>query len=78
MSTGAHFNPFGKEHGAPEDDNRHIGDLGNVTADANGVANVNITDSKISLTGPMSIVGRAVVVSEGYLLLNFFFLSVLS
>ncbi|XP_074603888.1 superoxide dismutase [Cu-Zn]-like [Brevipalpus obovatus] len=62
MSTGAHFNPHTKEHGAPEDDNRHVGDLGNVTADANGVANVNITDCKISLTGPMSIIGRAVVV----------------
>ncbi|XP_006658075.2 superoxide dismutase [Cu-Zn] 2 isoform X2 [Oryza brachyantha] len=62
MSTGPHFNPTGKVHGAPEDENRHGGDLGNVTAGADGVANVNISDSQIPLTGPHSIIGRAVVV----------------
>ncbi|CAL5061153.1 unnamed protein product [Urochloa decumbens] len=62
MSTGPHFNPAGKEHGAPEDENRHAGDLGNVTAGEDGVANVNVTDSQIPLTGPHSIIGRAVVV----------------
>jgi Cu-Zn family superoxide dismutase len=62
MSTGPHFNPAGKEHGAPEDENRHAGDLGNVTVGEDGVANFNITDSQIPLTGPHSIIGRAVVV----------------
>uniref|UniRef100_A0A0D2W6V3 Superoxide dismutase [Cu-Zn] n=1 Tax=Gossypium raimondii TaxID=29730 RepID=A0A0D2W6V3_GOSRA len=64
MSTGKrpHFNPAGKEHGAPEDENRHAGDLGNVTVGDDGCASFSITDKQIPLTGPNSIIGRAVVV----------------
>ncbi|KAI4990228.1 hypothetical protein ZWY2020_038591 [Hordeum vulgare] len=62
MSTGPHFNPAGHVHGAPEDKIRHAGDLGNVTAGADGVANINVTDCHIPLAGPHSIIGRAVVV----------------
>ncbi|XP_020529808.1 superoxide dismutase [Cu-Zn] 1 isoform X2 [Amborella trichopoda] len=62
MSTGPHFNPVGKEHGAPEDENRHAGDLGNVTVGEDGTANFTIVDSQIPLSGPNSIIGRAVVV----------------
>jgi len=61
-SAGAHFNPHGKEHGAPQDANRHVGDLGNLEADASGVAQVKIEDSLISLTGDLSIIGRSLVV----------------
>ncbi|XP_068662011.1 superoxide dismutase [Cu-Zn] 1 [Aristolochia californica] len=62
MSTGPHFNPAGKEHGAPDDENRHAGDLGNVTAGDDGTVTFTTVDSQIPLTGPNSIVGRAVVV----------------
>lgn len=61
-SAGPHFNPTGKEHGAPDADERHVGDLGNIEADASGVAKINISDSQISLLGANSILGRTVVV----------------
>lgn len=51
-----------KNHGAPTDEVRHVGDLGNIYAEDNGVAQISITDNIISLTGRNSIIGRAVVV----------------
>lgn len=65
-SAGPHFNPLGKEHGAPTDAERHAGDLGNVEAGADGVAKIQISDKLISLTGPNSIIGRTVVVSSWF------------
>ncbi|XP_056682017.1 superoxide dismutase [Cu-Zn] isoform X1 [Monodelphis domestica] len=62
-SAGAHFNPHSKKHGGPTDEERHVGDLGNVTANKDGVATVSIKDSHIELSGPMSIIGRTMVVS---------------
>ncbi|XP_062105156.1 superoxide dismutase [Cu-Zn], chloroplastic [Humulus lupulus] len=64
ISTGAHFNPNKLTHGAPEDEVRHAGDLGNIIANAEGVAEVTIVDSQIPLSGPNSVVGRALVVHE--------------
>ncbi|XP_076644432.1 superoxide dismutase [Cu-Zn] isoform X2 [Halictus rubicundus] len=61
-SAGAHFNPTRMDHGAPDDDERHVGDLGNIEANDEGVATIDITDSIISLTGPHSILGRSIVV----------------
>ncbi|XP_018646946.1 superoxide dismutase [Cu-Zn] [Schistosoma mansoni] len=62
-SAGAHFNPTKQEHGAPEDSIRHVGDLGNVVAGADGNAVYNATDKLISLNGSHSIIGRTMVVS---------------
>ena len=61
-SAGAHFNPDGVDHG--DIDEGHVGDLGNVTADDNGVADIRIIAKRISLTGERSIVGRAIVVHK--------------
>lgn len=62
ISAGEHLNPFKKTHGAPDAEERHLGDLGNVKADEKGDAIIDFSDSKISLYGPHSIVGRAIVV----------------
>lgn len=62
ISAGPHFNPFGKDHGAPNAQVRHAGDLGNVTAGGDGVAKVNVSDKQISLEGDLSIIGRTLVV----------------
>lgn len=64
VSAGAHFNPAKKEHGGPDDENRHAGDLGNVVAGADGVVKVDIIDAQIPLEGSNSIIGRSVVVSH--------------
>ncbi|KAK9280146.1 hypothetical protein L1049_013833 [Liquidambar formosana] len=64
ISTGAHFNPNNMTHGAPEDKIRHAGDLGNIVANAEGVAEATIVDDQIPLGGPNAVVGRALVVHE--------------
>ncbi|KAJ4977763.1 hypothetical protein NE237_008543 [Protea cynaroides] len=64
ISTGPHFNPNKMTHGAPEDEVRHAGDLGNIVANADGVAEATIVDKQIPLTGPNAVVGRAFVVHE--------------
>jgi len=61
-STGGHFNPGKHDHAGPEDEKRHVGDLGNIVAGEDGTATVNIVDKVIKLTGTESIIGRAMVV----------------
>jgi superoxide dismutase, Cu-Zn family len=43
---------------------RHVGDLGNVQTDANGVVTLNIQDKVVSLQGENSILGRCLVIHE--------------
>ena len=62
LSLAGHYNPFGEHHGGPHSCHRHVGDLGNIQANENGIANFRFTDSKIHLVGPLSIIGRSCVV----------------
>lgn len=64
-SAGPHFNPFKKNHGAPEADERHVGDLGNISTDSTGIAKGVKQDSFVKLLGINSILGRTVVVHSG-------------
>ncbi len=68
-SVGVCFNPHNKEHGSRDDINKHVGDFGNIEADQNGEAVVDIrwpnmaNDNLWTLNdGPNSIIGRALVV----------------
>jgi Cu-Zn family superoxide dismutase len=53
----AAVNPHGKDHGAPSDSNRHVGDLGNIKTDANGNSTGSVEDPLIKLIGPQSVLG---------------------
>jgi superoxide dismutase, Cu-Zn family len=64
-SAGGHFNPGNNKHGAPSDKDRHVGDLGNITALADGTANLDLTDTVISFQGKNSIIGRGIIVHAG-------------
>ena len=63
-SAGGHFNPMNMTHGGPDSDNRHAGDYGNLTADANGNASIDYIDKETSLSGKYNIIGRAIVIHE--------------
>ena len=60
-SAGAHYNPHGKNHGGPDDEERHVGDMGNVDAKADS-AHFELEDHLIMLHGEFSVIGRSCVV----------------
>lgn len=61
-TAGGHFNPMSSPHAGPLDQVRHAGDLGNVTADAKGVANGELKVPGVHLH---MLTGRSLVVHAG-------------
>jgi len=67
-SLGSHWNPYSTTHGYTFDTTRpsHAGDLvGNITLDESGKYMFIYQDHKITLNGPLSIVGRSIVIHSG-------------
>ncbi|HEY7120333.1 MAG TPA: superoxide dismutase family protein [Tepidisphaeraceae bacterium] len=61
-SAGGHYNPEGHQHGQAGSPQSHVGDMGNIEADASGVAKVDVTLPTATLTGKNAILGRGVIV----------------
>ncbi|PQO36616.1 superoxide dismutase family protein [Blastopirellula marina] len=57
-AAGGHYNPTGHEHGAPGA-HSHVGDLGNITADASGVAKIDTKAEGLKLH---MVLGRSLVI----------------
>jgi copper chaperone for superoxide dismutase len=64
FSVGDHFNPRSTRHGSPVDgeNDRHVGDLGNVVAGADGRATFKLSDRLVKVS---DIIGRSLVVAAG-------------
>src|SRR5262249_12129138 len=65
-SAGGHFNPANHQHGAPGAAS-HAGDMGNIKADATGMAMVDIMIEGVSIGtgGGNDIVGKSVIIQGG-------------
>ncbi|GJQ71552.1 hypothetical protein Trydic_g11260 [Trypoxylus dichotomus] len=63
-NLGGHFNPYFLPHGSPSSPMRHIGDLGNIVGKDEDIADFKLVDSLMSLVGPRSVVGRALVITS--------------
>ncbi|KAL7577005.1 hypothetical protein ACA910_006755 [Epithemia clementina (nom. ined.)] len=64
-STAGHWNPEHTNHGSNLDDQRHIGDLGNILADAKGKASGSLLAYVPVLRGKLGIRGLSVVIHAG-------------
>ena len=67
-AAGGHYNPLNTPHGNVLKDGEHkahIGDMGNITASANGEATLDATLHELTLTGgKYAVGGRAVILHE--------------
>lgn len=64
--TGGHYNPENHDHALPDQEMRHAGDMGNLMANAEGIAKFTLIVDNISLAGSENpIIGRGVIVHAG-------------
>lgn len=63
-SAGPHFNPFNAAHGKAGSGAHHAGDMNNLSADAEGVAKINVHLEGVALGGGAinDVAGRALIV----------------
>ena len=61
-SMGGHYNPDNVDHG--DLTKGHVGDLENVVANDQGIANFSIVATRVDLLGDRSVVGRGLVIHE--------------
>jgi Cu-Zn family superoxide dismutase len=64
MSAGGHWNPAGSAHGHLGTGAHHAGDIGNVSAGADGTAVLTMSSSEWELRtgGSLDLIGHAVIV----------------
>jgi len=65
-SAGGHFNPTNAQHGDPQSAMHHGGDMLNAKSDAQGVAQIDVVASGVSLISgqPNDVHGKAIVMHE--------------
>lgn len=67
-SAGGHWNPTMKEHGAWGHDGFHLGDIGNIDADENGIGTIT-KDTDLWCIGcadeTKNIIGKAIIIHDG-------------
>jgi Cu-Zn family superoxide dismutase len=57
-TTGSHWNPFNKTHGAITDEERHVGDFGNIEVnDDDKYAILRLDNNLVQLSGENSVIG---------------------
>jgi Cu-Zn family superoxide dismutase len=68
-SAGEHWNPTTQQHGAPDAEEHHVGDFGNLMASADGLAESEITTSDFTFEAGVTSIfdedGTSIVVHEG-------------
>lgn len=65
-SAGGHFNPHTHAHGLPQQEHRHLGDLGNITVgkDGTGSHTITVKGANLKSDDPSSFYGKAIIVHE--------------